>query len=136
MKSEEPYSFLISILAFFAMGLPVILIATGNTLKFSESIKIFFTVSVSIGINYVIDSVFKFVEPEVQSPLGKKFVTQNAAFAKILFNTIYISESTGLMIVTTMNKMKLKGSNRSRTISRMGDFLLCNTYHFFHFDLY
>ena len=71
MKSEEPYSFLISILAFFAMGLPVILIATGNTLKFSESIKIFFTVSVSIGINYVIDSVFKFVEPEVQSPLEK-----------------------------------------------------------------
>jgi hypothetical protein len=92
MWKNEPFSAFTNLLAVLFLGLPILIISVTNQNILSDSIKLFYTIAIGIGINSVIDGVIKFIEPEFENNSANKLLTKKAAFMKILFNSIYISE--------------------------------------------
>lgn len=92
MWKNEPFGVITTLLAVTFLGIPILFISVTNQNILSDSIKLFYTVAIGIGINYVIDGVFKLIEPEIKNTSAKTSLTKKAAFTKILFNAIYISE--------------------------------------------
>lgn len=95
---KEPFTLFSAFLAVLFISIPLIIIISGNQNQLSDSVKNFYTIAVGIGINYVIDSVFKFTENDFLSE-QKKILTKKAAFTKIFFNVIYISGYSSLFVV-------------------------------------
>lgn len=98
LKDEAPFDFFSNLLAVAFIAFPLSLVVFGKNDNLSDSVKSFYTIAVGIGVNYVIDSVFKFVESEVAGD-KKKLLTKKAAFNKILFNIIYISEYISFILI-------------------------------------
>jgi hypothetical protein len=98
LKDEAPFDFFSNLLAVAFIAFPLSLVVFGKNNNLSDSVKSFYTIAVGIGVNYVIDSVFKFVESEVAGD-KKKLLTKKAAFNKILFNIIYISEYISFILI-------------------------------------
>ena len=82
---NEPFGLFIYFLAIFFIVFPT-----------------FYTIGVGVGINYVIDNIFKFVEVETENK-KKKELTKIGAVTKLLFNIIYISEYTAVIILEQSN---------------------------------
>ncbi|WP_314415362.1 hypothetical protein [uncultured Streptococcus sp.] len=99
---NEPFGLFIYFLAIFFIVFPTLLISTGSVTNLSDSIKTFYTIGVGVGINYVIDNIFKFVEAETENE-KKKELTKIGAVTKLLFNIIYISEYTAVIILEQSN---------------------------------
>lgn len=92
MKAEEPFTLFITMLAVSFIGLPIFALQKGSSFQTStEMVKTLYTIVISIGINVIISSIFKYIEPEFDGQ-GKKMLTRRAEFTKIFFNSIYISE--------------------------------------------
>ena len=98
LKDEAPFDFFSNSLAVVFIAFPLALVVFGKNDNLSDSVKSFYAIAVGIGVNYVIDSVFKFVESEVAGD-KKKLLTKKAAFNKILFNIIYISEYISFILI-------------------------------------
>lgn len=98
LKDEAPFDFFSNLLAVAFIAFPLSLVVFGKNNNLSDSVKSFYTIAVGIGVNYVIDSVFKFVESEVAGD-KKNLLTKKAAFNKILFNIIYISEYISFILI-------------------------------------
>ena len=96
---NEPFGLFIY---FLAIIFPTMLISTGSVTNLSDSIKTFYTIGVGVGINYVIDNIFKFIEVETENE-KKKELTKIGAVTKSLFNIIYISEYTAVIILEQSN---------------------------------
>ena len=99
---NEPFGLFIYFLAIFFIIFPTLLISTGSVTNLSDSIKTFYTIGVGVGVNYVIDNIFKFVEVETENK-KKKELTKIVAVTKLLFNIIYISEYTAVIILEQSN---------------------------------
>ena len=99
---NEPFGLFIYFLAIFFIVFPTLLISTGSVTNLSDSIKTFYTIGVGVGINYVIDNIFKFIEVETENE-KKKELTKIGAVTKSLFNIIYISEYTAVIILEQSN---------------------------------
>ena len=99
---NEPFGLFIYFLAIFFIVFPTLLISTGSVTNLSDSIKTFYTIGVGVGVNYVIDNIFKFVEVETENK-KKKELTKIVAVTKLLFNIIYISEYTAVIILEQSN---------------------------------
>ena len=99
---NEPFGLFIYFLAIFLIVFPTMLISTGSVTNLSDSIKTFYTIGVGVGINYVIDNIFKFIEVETENE-KKKELTKIGAVTKSLFNIIYISEYTAVIILEQSN---------------------------------
>lgn len=99
---NEPFGLFIYFLAIFFIIFPTMLISTGSVTNLSDSIKTFYTIGVGVGINYVIDNIFKFIEVETENE-KKKELTKIGAVTKSLFNIIYISEYTAVIILEQSN---------------------------------
>ena len=99
---NEPFGLFIYFLAIFFIVFPTMLISTGSVTNLSDSIKTFYTIGVGVGINYVIDNIFKFIEVETENE-KKKELTKIGAVTKLLFNIIYISEYTAVIILEQSN---------------------------------
>lgn len=99
---NEPFGLFIYFLAIFFIVFPTMLISTGSVTNLSDSIKTFYTIGVGVGINYVIDNIFKFIEVETENE-KKKELTKIGAVTKSLFNIIYISEYTAVIILEQSN---------------------------------
>ncbi len=98
LKDKAPFEFFSNLLAVAFTILPLSLVVFGKNDSLSDSVKTFYAIAVGIGVNYVIDSIFKFVESEVVGD-KKKLLTKKAAFNKILFNIIYISEYISFILI-------------------------------------
>lgn len=98
LKYEAPFDFFSNLLAVVFIAFPLALVVFGKNDNLSDSVKSFYAIAVGIGVNYVIDSIFKFVESEVAGD-KKKLLTKKAAFNKILFNIIYISEYISFILI-------------------------------------
>lgn len=98
LKDEAPFDFYSNLLAVAFIAFPLSLVVFGKKDNLSDSVKTFYAIAVGIGVNYVIDSIFKFVESEVVGD-KKKLLTKKAAFNKILFNIIYISEYISFILI-------------------------------------
>lgn len=95
---NEPFHSFTNCLAILFIVIPIFIDNIINENKSADIIKSFFTISVGIGINYVIDSIFKYVEPRIENE-KKKSLIKKGAFTKILFNVIYISEYIAFILV-------------------------------------
>lgn len=98
LKDKAPFEFFSNLLAVAFIIFPLSLVVFGKNDSLSDSVKTFYAIAVGIGVNYVIDSIFKFVESEVVGD-KKKLLTKKAAFNKILFNIIYISEYISFILI-------------------------------------
>ncbi len=98
LKDKAPFEFFSNLLAIALTIFPLSLVVFGKNDNLSDSVKTFYAIAVGIGVNYVIDSIFKFVESEVVGD-KKKLLTKKAAFNKILFNIIYISEYISFILI-------------------------------------
>lgn len=103
MWKNEPFGAFTNLLAVILIGIPILFVSVNNQNILADSIKSFYAVAVGIGINYIIDSVIKFVEPEIQNDKEKKLMTKKGAFTKILFNAIYISEYATFVLLEQIN---------------------------------
>jgi hypothetical protein len=72
---NEPFGLFIYFLAIFFIIFPTLLISTGSVTNLSDSIKTFYTIGVGVGINYVIDNIFKFIEVETENEKKKELIT-------------------------------------------------------------
>ena len=93
LKDKAPFEFFSNLLAIALTIFPLSLVVFGKNDNLSDSVKTFYAIAVGIGVNYVIDSIFKFVESEVVGD-KKKLLTKKAAF-----NIIYISEYISFILI-------------------------------------
>lgn len=120
MHKKEPLTLFTMLLAVVFVSFPILLNFFGTQNVSSELVKSFYSIAVGIGVNYVIDSVFKFVEPEFTAS-KKNLLTKKAAFTKILFNVLYISEYLSFIIVEYSKKVCYRG-NDIKILKAMIDF--------------
>ena len=120
MHKKEPLTLFTMLLAVVFVSFPILLNFFGTQNVSSELVKSFYSIAVGIGVNYVIDSVFKFVEPEFTAS-RKNSLTKKAAFTKILFNVLYISEYLSFIIVEYSKKVCYRG-NDIKILKDMIDF--------------
>ena len=121
MYKKEPLTLFTMLLAVIFVSSPILLNIFGTQNVSSELVKSFYSIAVGIGVNYVIDSVFKFVEPEFTAS-KKNSLTKKAAFTKILFNVLYISEYLSFVIVEYSNKVCYRGNDDNNLLKYMIDF--------------
>lgn len=91
IRKKEPYTLISGLLASLFICFPFLFLVLGEQKTSTGLVKLFYTISVGVGINYVIDSVFKYIETEFDGQ-PKKILIKKSAFTKIIFNVIYISE--------------------------------------------
>lgn len=64
IRKKEPYTLISGLLASLFMCLPYLFLVFGEQKASTGLVKLFYTISVGVGINYVIDSIFKYIEPK------------------------------------------------------------------------
>lgn len=94
----EPFTCVIMILFSSFVLLPMPFISLENGHHFSETVKSFYALAVGVGVNYVIDSIFKLVEADAIDQ-DRVRVIKKAALTKIFFNSLYISEYVTFLLV-------------------------------------
>jgi membrane protein len=82
--AETPFTFCCVILALSFILVPIYFT------DIKDSVTSFFLVGVGIGVNQVLEGVFKYTETDF-SATQKKYVTNLTGFIKIFFNCLYIS---------------------------------------------
>ena len=103
MWRNEPFGAFTNLLAVILIGIPILFVSVNDQNILADSIKSFYAIAVGIGINYIIDSVIKFVESEIQNDKEKELLTKKGAFTKIIFNVIYISEYAAFVLLEQIN---------------------------------
>ena len=105
MKKNEPFTLYRGLLACLFIALPLLFFVLVNQKQSSKIVDSFYSIVVGIGTNYVIDSVFKFIEPEFNGQQKNKLVKE-AAYTKILFNIIYISMYLSFIIMENQEQLR------------------------------
>lgn len=104
IRKKEPYTLISGLLASLFMCLPYLFLVFGEQKTSAGLVKLFYTISVGVGINYVIDSIFKYIEPELDDQ-KKRILIKKSAFTKIIFNVIYISEYLSFIFLENQNSI-------------------------------
>lgn len=104
IRKKEPYTLISGVLASLFMCLPYLFLVFGEQKGSTGLVKLFYTISVGVGINYVIDSIFKYIEPEFDDQ-KKRILIKKSAFTKIIFNVIYISEYLSFIFLENQNSI-------------------------------
>lgn len=104
IRKKEPYTLISGLLASLFMCLPYLFLVFGEQKASTGLVKLFYTISVGVGINYVIDSIFKYIEPKFDDQ-KKRILIKKSAFTKIIFNVIYISEYLSFIILENQNSI-------------------------------
>lgn len=105
MKKNEPFTLYRGLLACLFIALPLLFFVLANQKQSSKIVDSFYSIVVGIGTNYVIDSVFKYIEPELSDQQKNKLVKE-AAYTKILFNIIYISMYLSFIIMENQEQLR------------------------------
>lgn len=104
IRKKEPYTLISGVLASLFICLPYLFLVFGEQKASTGLVKLFYTISVGVGINYVIDSIFKYIEPEFDDQ-KKRILIKKSAFTKIIFNVIYISEYLSFILLENQNSI-------------------------------
>ncbi|GEM_PF-2873348 len=97
---DEPATLFFSILAVFIITAPMLFSMYNNQSVSSIWVSSFFSVSIGIGINYVIDSIFEMVVLEIEgNDENKNSVKKKHEVVRFLFNFIYITEYATFLIL-------------------------------------
>ena len=104
IRKKEPYTLISGVLASLFICLPYLFLVFEEQKASTGLVKLFYTISVGVGINYVIDSIFKYIEPEFDDQ-KKRILIKKSAFTKIIFNVIYISEYLSFILLENQNSI-------------------------------
>lgn len=94
MLKEEPFNFFSIVLMFAFIFLPILFLNSKNY----DSINTFYTLAISIGVNYIIDGNILLVRID-EKHKKKELLDKKSAKTKILFNSIYIAECTSFILI-------------------------------------
>ncbi|MBY4973815.1 hypothetical protein K6V43_10625 [Streptococcus suis] len=94
-----PFTYSIGIMSCIFITMPLLISILGSKSSLSEIAKTFYSVAVGIGVNYILDSVFKIIESDTSSE-EKKYITKYASISKIIFNSFYIAEYSVLLFIS------------------------------------
>lgn len=122
LSNKAPLILYITLLFMFFVVLPFLFIKPDGDHQFSDSVKTFYAIAVGVGINYVIDSAFKFVEPEFDN-VQKNLLTSRASFTKMLFNIVYISEYLSFILADYYYHLPSKIQGQKNVISSIVNFV-------------
>ncbi len=102
---DEPATLFFSIVAVLIITTPILFSMYDNQNVSSIWVSSFFSVTIGIGINYVIDSIFKMVVLEIEgNDENKNLVKKKHEVVRFLFNLIYFTEYATFLI---LEKIKL-----------------------------
>lgn len=122
LSNKAPLILFITLLLMFFIVLPFLFIKPDGEHQFSDSVKTFYAIAVGVGINYVIDSAFKFVEPEFDN-VQKNLLTSRASFTKMLFNIVYISEYLSFILADYYYHLPSKIQDQKNVIGSIVNFV-------------
>lgn len=122
LSNKAPLILFITLLLMFFIVLPFLFIKPDGEHQFSDSVKAFYAIAVGVGINYVIDSAFKFVEPEFDN-VQKNLLTSRASFTKMLFNIVYISEYLSFILADYYYHLPSKIQGQKNVIGSIVNFV-------------
>lgn len=94
MLKEEPFNFFSVVLMFAFIFLPILFLNSKNY----DSINTFYTLTIGIGVNYIIDGNILLVGID-EIHKKKELLDKKSAKTKILFNSIYIAECTSFILI-------------------------------------
>ncbi|WP_170239542.1 hypothetical protein [Streptococcus suis] len=102
-KNEElettPLTFITGILAALFALFPLLIFIFDTDSPHFEPIRLFYTIAVGTGVNYVIESLFKYVEIEAEEEEEKKQYTKYSSIIKFVFNSFYIAVCAAILII-------------------------------------
>lgn len=99
MWKNEQSNAVTNFLAVLFLVSPILIVSVINQNISSDSVKLFYTVAIGIGINSIFDSVIKSIEPEIENNSAKELLAKKSASMKIFFNSIYISGYTAFVVL-------------------------------------
>lgn len=99
MWKNEPSNAVTNFWAVLFLVSPILMVSVINQNISSDSVKLFYTVAIGIGVNSIFDSVIKSIEPEIENNSAKELLAKKSASMKIFFNSIYISGYTAFVVL-------------------------------------
>lgn len=99
MWKNEQSKAVTNFLAVLFLVSPILIVSVINQNISSDSVKLFYTVAIGIGVNSIFDSVIKSIEPEIEDNSAKELLAKKSASVKIFFNSIYISGYTAFVVL-------------------------------------
>ncbi|HFU4273467.1 TPA: hypothetical protein ACGO82_001516, partial [Streptococcus suis] len=93
-----PFTFLTGIFAIFLATIPVLIYLNDLNGPNLDKLKLFYSIAVGTGVNYVIESLIKYVEIDADEK-EKNYYRKYSSFIKFLFNSLYISEFISILLL-------------------------------------
>lgn len=101
-KIEElkttPLIFITSILAALFALFPLVIFIFDTDSPHFELIRLFYTIAVGTGVNYVIESLFKYAEIDAEKEEKQQYI-KYSSIIKFVFNSFYIAACAAILII-------------------------------------
>lgn len=101
-KFEElkttPLTFIIGILAALFALFPLVIFIFDTDSPHFEPIRLFYSITVGTGVNYVIESLFKYAEIDAEKEEKQQYI-KYSSIIKFLFNSFYIAVCAAILIL-------------------------------------
>ncbi|NQL61383.1 hypothetical protein HO446_01455 [Streptococcus suis] len=101
-KLEElktnPLTIITGILAAFFASFPLVIFIFDTDRSHFEPIRLFYSITVGTGVNYVIESLFKYAEIDAEKEEKQQYI-KYSSIIKFLFNSFYIAVCAAILII-------------------------------------
>ncbi|HEL2575171.1 TPA: hypothetical protein TZ704_000256 [Streptococcus suis] len=108
-KFEElkttPLTFIIGILAALFALFPLVIFIFDTDSPHFEPIRLFYTIAVGTGVNYVIESLFKYAEIDAEKEEKQQYI-KYSSIIKFVFNSFYIAACAAILITDLLMNYK------------------------------
>ncbi|NQI69733.1 hypothetical protein HO594_00925 [Streptococcus suis] len=93
-----PLTFFTGILASLFALFPLVIFIFDTDSSHFEPIRLFYSIAVGTGVNYVIESLFKYAEIDAEEEEKKQY-TKYSSTTKFVFNSFYIAVCAAILII-------------------------------------
>lgn len=101
-KLEEskitPFTIITGILAALFVSFPLVLFIFDTDNPHFEPIRVFYSITVGTGVNYVIESLIKYAEIDAEKEEKQQYI-KYSSIIKFLFNSFYIAVCAAILII-------------------------------------
>ncbi|HFI0065823.1 TPA: hypothetical protein ACGORS_002077 [Streptococcus suis] len=108
-KLEElktnPLTIITGILAALFASFPLVIFIFDTDSPHFEPIRLFYTIAVGTGVNYVIESLFKYAEIDAEKEEKQQYI-KYSSIIKFVFNSFYIAACAAILITDLLMNYK------------------------------
>ncbi|WP_394734723.1 hypothetical protein [Streptococcus sp. A18] len=108
-KFEElkttPLTFIVGILAALFALFPLVIFIFDTDSPHFEPIRLFYTIAVGTGVNYVIESLFKYAEIDAEKEEKQQYI-KYSSIIKFVFDSFYIAACAAILITDLLMNYK------------------------------